>query len=169
MVRWRRSGTRSGRVEYHEDWGADRADSGDSGADCEEKELGGIMAKKPKYDGIIVKREVDEAGFVNAVGKNNRPCWDDTLERVVLVNDLRRYGAGLHIGQLGWTIPGTTDGYKWVHVQFDNGMRLPILTFGIVRIIPEKADDIARQLIEDHKKQFTISIPMPLPNARSRS
>jgi hypothetical protein len=70
---------------------------------------------------------------------------------VILIEDLRKYGAGLHIGQLGWTVPNTTDGYKWIDVQFDNGPRLPILTFGIQRIVPELAEQIARGMVDDNR------------------
>src|SRR4051812_34212532 len=102
------------------------------------------MAKKNKFDGIIVKRDVDGNGFVHSYDKNDRSCWGgDQSERIVLKHDLRKYASGLHIGQLGWTVPGTTDSYKWIDVLFDNGVQLPILVYSIERVIPERAAAIA--------------------------
>ena len=83
---------------------------------------------------------------------SDRECWYAVNpERVVLLDDLRRYAEGLHIGQLGWTVPASTDGYKWVDVRFDNGPCLPILTFGFQRGLPEKAETISRKLIEANR------------------
>jgi hypothetical protein len=111
-----------------------------------------MMAKKSKYDGIIVKRVVDDQGFVHAYDKNDRACWGgDEPERVVLTHDLRKYAAGLHIGQLGWTVPETTDSYKWIDVVFDNGVQLPILVYGIERVVAERAAAIAMGLIEKNR------------------
>lgn len=108
--------------------------------------------KKTRFDGVIVKRETDDLGYIYAYDKNDRLCWENNKpERVVLNDDLRRYAPGLHVGQLGWTIPGTTDGYKEVDVEFDNGERLLILTFGISRVVPEQAESIAAKIIEDHR------------------
>ena len=110
------------------------------------------MAKKRNYDGIVVKRVVDDQGFVHAYDKNDRPCWGgDQPERVVLMDDLRKYASGLHIGQLGWTVPETTDSYKWIDVVFDNGVQLPILVYGIERVVPERAAAIAMDLIEKNR------------------
>jgi hypothetical protein len=104
------------------------------------------------FDGIVVKREVDAEGYLHGYDKNDRTCWGNlSSERVVLLHDLRKYGTGLHIGQLGWTIPGTTDGYKWIDVRFDNNITLPILTFGIERVVPEQAAEISRKLIDKHR------------------
>lgn len=110
------------------------------------------MAKKSKYDGIVVNRVVDDEGFVHAYDKNDRACWGgDQPERVVLMHDLRKYASGLHIGQLGWTVPETTDSYKWIEVVFDNGVQLPILVYGIERVVPEQAAAIAMDLIEKNR------------------
>jgi T5orf172 domain len=110
------------------------------------------VAKKNKFDGIVVKRDVDGNGFVRSYDKNDRPCWGgDQPERVVLMHDLRKYASGLHIGQLGWTVPGTTDSYKWIDVLFDNGVQLPILVYGIERVIPERAVAIAADLIDKNR------------------
>lgn len=111
-----------------------------------------MVARKNKFDGIVVKREVDEEGFVHAYDKNDRACWGcDQPERVVLVHDLRRYAPGLHIGQLGWTVPTTTDSYKWIDVVFDNGVQLPILVYGIERVIPERAAAIAADMLKKNR------------------
>jgi len=110
------------------------------------------MAKKNKFDGIIVKREVDDGGFAHAYDKNDRSCWSaDQAERIVLTEDLRKYSPGLHIGQLGWTVPGTTDSYKWIDVVFDNGVRLPILVYGIARVVPERATAIASDILKKNR------------------
>lgn len=110
------------------------------------------MAKRQTSDGIVLKREVDKEGFVRAYDKNGRSCWGGNQpERVVLVHDLRKYAAGLHIGQLGWTVPGTSDAYKWIDVTFDNGVRLPILVYGIERVVPEQAAAIAAEMITKNR------------------
>jgi hypothetical protein len=106
------------------------------------------MAKKTQFDGIIVKREISPEGYVYCYDKNDRTCWGSPdPERIVLMHDLRKYAAGLHIGQLGWTVPGTSDGYKWTDVQFDCGPRLPILVYSLERVPPERADDISARLL----------------------
>ena len=106
------------------------------------------MAKKSRFDGVIVKRDVDPDGYVFAYDKNDRSCWDnETAERVILSEDLRKYGEGLHKGQLGWTVPGSSDGYKWVEVHFDSGPCIPVLTYGLDRVVPEKADAISKSVI----------------------
>ena len=110
------------------------------------------MAKKSKFDGIVVKREVDGEGFVHAYDKNDRTCWSgDQPERVVLTQDLRKYAPDLHIGQLGWTVPGTTDSYKWIDVIFDNGVQLPIFVYGIDRVMPEHATAIAAAVLQKNR------------------
>lgn len=107
------------------------------------------MAKKSQFDGIIVSRSTDPDGYVHAYDKNDRLCWDsENAERVVLTEDLRKYGRGLHRGQLGWTVPGSTDGYKWVDVQFDSGPCIAVLTFGLERVSPVKAEAISQAVIE---------------------
>ncbi len=111
-----------------------------------------MAKKKNTFDGIVVKRVVDDDGFVHAYDKNDRLCWSgDQPERVVLMNDLRMYASGLHIGQLGWTVPATTDSYKWIDVVFDNGMQLPILVYGIERVIPERAAAIAADILKKNR------------------
>ncbi len=110
------------------------------------------MAKKNKFDGIVVKRDVDGEGFVHAYDKNDRASWSgDQPERVVLTQDLRKYAPDLHIGQLGWTVPATTDSYKWIDVVFDNGVQLPILVYGIERVIPERAAVIAADMLKTNR------------------
>ena len=111
-----------------------------------------MMAKKNKFDGIVVKRDVDDEGFVHAYDKNDRACWGgDQPERVVLTQDLRKYASDLYIGQLGWTVPATTDSYKWIDVVFDNGVQLPILVYGIERVIPERAAAIAADMLKQNR------------------
>lgn len=109
-------------------------------------------AKKNRFDGIVVKREADSEGIVHAYDKNDRACWSgDQRERVVLTQDLRKYAPGLHIGQLGWTVLGTTDAYKWIDVLFDNGVQLPILVYGIERVVPERANAIAADMVRKNR------------------
>lgn len=110
------------------------------------------MGKKTKFDGTIVKWETDPDGYVHGYDKNDRSCWGSgEPERIVLLHDLRAYAPGLHIGQLGWTVPGTTDGYKWIEVQFDNGARVPVMVYGIERVVPERAQEISAGLIEKNR------------------
>jgi hypothetical protein len=71
---------------------------------------------------------------------------------VVLLNDLRKYGNGLHIGQLGWAVPGSTDGYKWIEIEFDTGQRLPVLVYGLECVEPDKAKKVAGKLITKYRK-----------------
>ncbi len=113
---------------------------------------GTVMAKKTQFDGIIVKSEVSPEGYLYCYDKNDRACWGSPeRQRVVLTNDLRKYAKNLHIGSLGWTVPGTTDGYKWIDVEFDCGPRLPLLVYGIERVPPERAEEIAARLIAENR------------------
>jgi hypothetical protein len=114
------------------------------------------MAKRKKFDGMVASQLITDEGYVQTFDKNGRACWDGTAAaRVVVVRDLRRYGKELHIGQLGWTIPGTTDGYKATDVDFDTGQRLSVrLPFGvspIERVVPERAEEISRILINKYR------------------
>ncbi len=106
-------------------------------------------ASKAVFDGKVIHREISADGTVCTSDRNGRICWDsERAERVILANDLRKYGPALHIGQLGWTIPGTTDGYKWIDVEFDTHQRLSVLVYGLVCVDPSRADEIATALIE---------------------
>ncbi|MEX2671970.1 MAG: GIY-YIG nuclease family protein [Phycisphaeraceae bacterium] len=108
------------------------------------------MSKKSRFDGVIATRTSDAVGYIHAYDKNGRLCWDkDHAERVVLLEDLRKYGEGLHKGQLGWTVIGSTDGYKWVDVKFDSGPCIPVLTYSLERVVPEKAEAISRSIISE--------------------
>jgi hypothetical protein len=114
------------------------------------------MAKPSKFDGVVVSQTITDEGYVHTFDKNARSCWDNTVAaRVVLVKDLRRYGKELHIGQLGWTIPGTTDGYKATDVELDTGVRLSVrLAFGVspvARVVPERAEEISQTLIQKYR------------------
>jgi hypothetical protein len=110
---------------------------------------GKSMTKTNHFNGVIVTRDIDPDGYVHAYDKNNRICWDsENTERVVLVHDLRVYGNGLHIGQLGWTVPATTDGYKAVDVLFDTGQSLTVSVHALERVVSDMADEISLQLIE---------------------
>ena len=46
------------------------------------------------------------------------------------------------------TVPARTDSYKWIDVVFDNGVQLPILVYGIERVIPERAAVIAADMLK---------------------
>lgn len=107
------------------------------------------MAKKSRFDGKVVRRTTDPAGYVAAFDENDRLCWDnENPERIVLTEDLRKYGHGLYKGQLGWTVPGSTDGYKWIDVQFDSGPCISVLTYGLERVLQDKAEVISQTIIE---------------------
>ncbi len=119
-----------------------------------------MVTRKSKWDAVIVKREVDKAGCVYCYDQNGRLCWDMTQrERVVLVEDLGRYAPGLHVGQLGWTVPDTCDGYKWVDVEFDNGVRLSVLTYGLERVLPERAQSISDEMIANNRNTIHDADP----------
>lgn len=114
------------------------------------------MAKRNTFDGVVVSSLTTDEGYIHTFDKNERQCWENTAAtRVVLVQDLRRYGKGLHIGQLGWTVPGTTDGYKAIDVEFDTGQRLSVrLPFGvspIERVVSERAMEISQVLIQKYR------------------
>ena len=114
------------------------------------------MARRNTFDGIVVSELTTDEGYIHTFDKNERSCWDNKAAvRVVLVKDLRKYGKGLHIGRLGWTVPGTTDGYKVIDVQFDTGQRLSVrLPFGvspIQRVAPERANEISQALIQKYR------------------
>ncbi|MCK4374917.1 MAG: tyrosine-type recombinase/integrase, partial [Candidatus Brocadiae bacterium] len=58
-----------------------------------------MVTRKSKWDGVVVKRHVDETGRIYCYDQNDRLCWDMTQrERGVLVEDLRRSASGLHVG-----------------------------------------------------------------------
>ena len=96
---------------------------------------------------IVHKRSVIH-GFLVACDENGRICWDSTSrERIVLLHDLRIYGAGLHIGQLGWTVPGTTDGYTCVKVIFETGQTLIVRSYALARVPVDTATEMSQQLI----------------------
>ncbi|MBX3438006.1 MAG: hypothetical protein KF861_10985, partial [Planctomycetaceae bacterium] len=103
---------------------------------------------KPRLSFCQLHRE----GFVHCYDENGRLAWDcEHAERVILTEDLRRYGEGLHIGQLGWTIPEACDGYKWVEVRFDNGVRISVLSYGLERLRPDDAEAFSERMIAEHR------------------
>lgn len=106
------------------------------------------MPKKQNFDGKIVKRMVTHEGYLHAFDKNDRDCFDnEAAERVILNEDLRRWHQGCHAGLLGWTVPGTTDGYKWVTVNFDAGQSIQVRTYQLSRVPPEKAAEMAAKVV----------------------
>jgi len=128
-----------------------------------------MVTRRSKWDGVIVERHVDETGRVRCYDQNGRLCWDMTSrERVVLVEDLRRYAPGLHVGQLGWTVPDTCDGYKWVEVEFDNGVRLPVLTYGLERVLPERAQSISDEVIAKNRGTMHDADPVVTEQQRTQ-
>jgi hypothetical protein len=112
-----------------------------------------MMGKRSTFDGVVVSELTTDEGYIHTFDKNHRTCWDNTAAaRVVLVKDLRRYGKELHIGQLGWTVSGTTDGYQAIDVEFDTGQRLSVrLPFGVTpieRVAPARAKEMSQALIQ---------------------
>lgn len=109
------------------------------------------MAKNPTKP-TIAQRTVDEEGFVYTFDQNERHCWDiQSRERVVLVKDLRRNGPHLHMGQLGWTLPESTDGYKEIDVIFDTGQRLRVFTYALRRVLKEKSAAISEAIKSQYR------------------
>lgn len=105
------------------------------------------MAKRAKPLPRVARRECAH-GIVHTFDSGGRLCLDiESRERIVLVHDLRTYGAGLHIGALGWTIPETTDGYTFADVWFDTGQKLRLKRYAFARAAPEAANSVAERLI----------------------
>jgi len=100
--------------------------------------------------GKPVVSEVRKDGTYQSYDALGDSIWAaDAKERVVLLDDLRNYARGLYAGQLGWTVPDTTDGYDMIDVEFDNGEVLPTLTKGITRVVPDKALEFAKKVIAE--------------------
>lgn len=109
-----------------------------------------MAAKKAKLPAIHHRDVID--GYVHTFDQDGRLCLDTkNQERVVLVHDLRVYGDGLHIGQLGWTIPETTDGYKAVEVLFDTGHRLRVNRYAFERVDPATESEMAKALVTKYR------------------
>ena len=109
------------------------------------------MTKKARPLPKIVERENND-GFLITYDCNGRLCFDlENPERIVLIRDLRTYGDGLHIGALGWTIPETSDGYKFSDVLFDTGQKLRLSRYAFNRIEVEYEKKIERELISQHR------------------
>ena len=105
-----------------------------------------VAAKKTRLP-TIHHRDVIE-GYVHTYDHDGRLCLDTkNPERLVLIHDLRVYGDGLHIGQLGWTIPETTDGYKAVDVLFDTGHRLCVNRYAFERVDLATEQEMANALV----------------------
>ncbi len=110
------------------------------------------MARRNPFDGVIVKRMSTQEGYLYTFDKNDRLCWDkENAERVILHQDLRRDYEGMRVGQLGWTVPGTTDGYERIDVQFDCGQRLTLKTCFLLRVPPENASTLAQAMIDEYR------------------
>lgn len=110
------------------------------------------MAKKKPKDPTIKSRFVDDEGYIHCYDADGRSVWSDAEpQRVVLIEDLRKYGDGLHRGQLGWTVPPSPDPYKWAVVRFDSGPQIDVLVYGIERVPPERADEMSAKIIAEHR------------------
>lgn len=108
--------------------------------------------KPPKYDGIVVTRHTTEEGYTYCQDKTGRICFDsENPQRVVLEKDLRRIAAGLHPGQLGWTVPSALDAYTSAMVQFDNGPLLKVAAWDVRCVAPDAAGRISEGLLSEHR------------------
>jgi hypothetical protein len=110
-----------------------------------------MATRKPK-DATIVSSFVDDDGFIHRYDADERGVWSDVEpQRVVLLEDLRKYAPNLHRGQLGWTVPPQPDPYKWAIVRFDSGSQIDVLVWGIARVSPERAEEISARIIDEYR------------------
>jgi len=86
----------------------------------------------------------------------------------MLVHDFRMYGSGLHIGQLGWTVPESTDGYKTVDVIFDTGQRLTVKVYALERIDPASEAKLSAELIAKHRSSRFDADPIVAETERQK-
>ena len=112
-----------------------------------DQQIGTILAPKPKPLPKVAQRDIVD-GYVYIFDANGRLCLDiDNRERTVLVHDLRAYGAELHIGVLGWTVPETTDGYTFADVVFDTGHCLRLKRYAFERaLVSREFEQYVRKL-----------------------
>jgi hypothetical protein len=100
---------------------------------------GGLRIKPPKK---IVSTK-DERGWITTVNETERLCIDDRKStRIVLIADLRRGHPDLRPGVLGRTIPNTSDYYRYVGVEFDNGVT-EVVSVTAIQPIAEGCDKSA--------------------------
>jgi hypothetical protein len=84
-----------------------------------QEQRAGRKIKRPKK----ILSHTDDQGLITIFNETERPCIDDEVAtRVVLVADLRASHPQLKPGLLGRTVPRTSDYYRYVVVEFDNGV-----------------------------------------------
>jgi hypothetical protein len=108
-------------------------------------------------DGKKIKRphsissSVDDRGLITMCNESGRPCVDATKAiRVLLIGDLRRGHPKLKSGLLGWTMPNTSDFYRYVGVEFDNGVKEVVSVATVQPVQEDCASELAQQLIAQH-------------------
>lgn len=111
-----------------------------------------------KRDGRKIKRpkkinfRTDESGVISISNETGRTCVDDkTSTRVLLIADLRRGHPQLKPGVLGRTLPNTSDYYRFVGVQFDNGVTEVVSVSAVQPIVEDAAAALVAMLRDQIK------------------
>ncbi len=124
------------------------------------------MATKSKPLPKISRREIVN-GYLHTYDIGGRLCLDvENRERIVLVHDLRSYGAELHIGALGWTISETTDGYTFADVIFDAGQKLRLKRCAFQRVTEDSVRAVADELIVQNRNTRFDADPLVAATCR---
>jgi hypothetical protein len=111
-----------------------------------------------KRDGRPIKRpkkiesHTDDRGWIAMCNETGRPCVDDKKAmRVLLIADLRKGHPRLKPGLLGRTIPKTSDYYRYVGVQFDNGV-VEVVSISAIQPIEEDAGEASESIVRNEIK-----------------
>lgn len=127
---------------------------------------GSVLPSKQKPLPKIAQRDVVD-GFLHTYDSGGRLCLDvENRERIVLVNDLRAYGAELHLGALGWTIPETTDGYTFADIDFDTGQKLRLKRYAFERVTVDSEEAIAAELLARNRNTRFDADPLVAESCR---
>jgi hypothetical protein len=107
-----------------------------------------------------ISRRIENDGLIYTYDSTGRCCFDLTQrERIMLKHDLRVYGTRLHIGALGWTVPGIGDGYTFAEVVFDSGEKYRIRNYALERVAESLADTLScRFIAEKRNTRFDADI-----------
>lgn len=102
--------------------------------DFVQKHRAGRPIKRPKK----IRQSTDKRGWITITNETDRLCIDDKKPtRVLLIADLRKGHPLLKPGILGRTIPNTSDYYRYVGVEFDNGVK-EVVSISAVQPVTDK-------------------------------
>jgi hypothetical protein len=108
----------------------------------------GRPIKRPK----TIKSHTDDRGWLTICNETGRPCVDDkAATRVLLIADLRKGHPQLKPGLLGRTIPKTSDYYRYVGVQFDNGV-VEVVSISAIQPIEEAVSEASSTIVRNEIK-----------------